>query len=275
MAEKKVVKVLIAGKVMTMSGYESEEYMQKVAAYINSKIEEYEKTDAFRHASSDIRHRMLELNFADSYFKEKEHVEDLELRLKEKVNELDEMKHNYVNSQVMVEDQKKDISTLEAKLREAETSITRLQTTLKERDKVLADLQSAAKEQNAARIQTFNAKQPEAAESKQPEQPAGAAVAKAPEPQFTQQSLEDLLPPNEAAQPQPAAPSPTIVVSPAETPVRQQTEAATVQTSSVQTAATSPREEEESSGRGRETVPVDTRPSGDAFRSNRNGKRRR
>ena len=29
MAEKKVIKVLIGGKVMTMSGYESEEYMQR------------------------------------------------------------------------------------------------------------------------------------------------------------------------------------------------------------------------------------------------------
>ena len=146
MAEKRVIKVLIAGKVMTMSGYESEEYMQKVAAYINSKIEEYEKTDAFRHASADIRHRMLELNFADSYFKEKEHADDLEQRLKDKINELDEMKHNYVNSQVMVDDQKKDVGSLEAKLRESEKSVTRLQTTLQEREKTIADLQAALKE---------------------------------------------------------------------------------------------------------------------------------
>ncbi len=146
MAEKRVIKVLIAGKVMTMSGYESEEYMQKVAAYINSKIEEYEKTDAFRHASSDIRHRMLELNFADSYFKEKEHADELEQRLKDKINELDEMKHNYVNSQVMVDDQKKDVGSLEIKLRESEKNVTRLQTTLQEREKTIADLQAALKE---------------------------------------------------------------------------------------------------------------------------------
>ena len=146
MAEKRVIKVLIAGKVMTMSGYESEEYMQKVAAYINSKLEEYEKTDAFRHASADIRHRMLELNFADSYFKEKEHAEDLEARLKDKINELDEMKHNYVNSQVMVDDQKKDVESLETKLRESEKTVTRLQTTLQERERTIADLQAALKE---------------------------------------------------------------------------------------------------------------------------------
>ncbi|MCR5251405.1 MAG: cell division protein ZapA [Lachnospiraceae bacterium] len=265
MAEKKVVKVLIAGKVMTMSGYESEEYMQKVAAYINSKIEEYEKTDAFRHASSDIRHRMLELNFADSYFKEKEHVEDLELRLKEKVNELDEMKHNYVNSQVMVEDQKKDLSTLEAKLREAETTITRLQTTLKERDKTLTDLQSAAREQghqtvvaaqNPAPVQASAQVQapagaPAAAPAPAPAPAPSATAPKAAEPQFTQQSIEDLYGEE---------------VKPAERePIR------------VEFVTASTPKEDAGAGEGKapEITPTDTRPSGDAFRSNRNGKRRR
>ncbi len=147
MADKKVIKVLIAGKVMTMSGYESEEYMQKVAAYINSKIEEYEKTDAFRHASSDIRHRMLELNFADSYFKEKEHAEELEQRVKDKIDELDEMKHNYVNSQVMVEDQKKDVGSLESKLHESDRLITELKTTLAEREKTIEQLKGSSREE--------------------------------------------------------------------------------------------------------------------------------
>ena len=77
MAEKKVIKVLIAGKVMTMSGYESEEYMQKVAGYINSKIEEYEKMDFFRHASSDIKHRMLELNSRTTISRKKSTVRSL------------------------------------------------------------------------------------------------------------------------------------------------------------------------------------------------------
>lgn len=178
MAEKRVIKVLIAGKVMTMSGYESEEYMQKVTAYINSKIEEYEKADAFRRASADIRHRMLELNFADSYFKEKEHAEDLEQRLKDKINELDEMKHNYVNSQVMVDDQKKDVGSLEAKLRESEKSITRLQTTLTEREKTIADLQAALKEAG---------RDPRTMEP---------VIKK--EPEYVQTSIEDLLGVNKA-----------------------------------------------------------------------------
>ena len=37
MSAKKSAEVLIGGKVYTLSGYEEEEYLQKVAAYINNK----------------------------------------------------------------------------------------------------------------------------------------------------------------------------------------------------------------------------------------------
>ena len=38
MAVKNTTQVLIGGKIMTLSGYESEEYLQKVAYYINNKM---------------------------------------------------------------------------------------------------------------------------------------------------------------------------------------------------------------------------------------------
>ena len=37
MSAKNTTQVLIGGKIITLSGYESEEYLQKVAAYINHK----------------------------------------------------------------------------------------------------------------------------------------------------------------------------------------------------------------------------------------------
>ena len=40
MSEKSSAEVIIGGKVYTLSGYEGEEYLQKVAAYINNKINE-------------------------------------------------------------------------------------------------------------------------------------------------------------------------------------------------------------------------------------------
>ena len=42
MAEKTSAEVVIGGKVYTLSGYESEEYLQKVAVYINGKLNEFD-----------------------------------------------------------------------------------------------------------------------------------------------------------------------------------------------------------------------------------------
>ena len=48
MSAKTDTEVVIGGKMFTLSGYESEEYLQKVASYINNKITEYSKVDSFR-----------------------------------------------------------------------------------------------------------------------------------------------------------------------------------------------------------------------------------
>ena len=40
MASKNNTQVIIDGKVYTLSGYESEDYLQKVAGYLNNKITE-------------------------------------------------------------------------------------------------------------------------------------------------------------------------------------------------------------------------------------------
>ena len=40
MSAKNSVTVVIAGKVTRLSGYESEEYLQRVASYLNHKISE-------------------------------------------------------------------------------------------------------------------------------------------------------------------------------------------------------------------------------------------
>ena len=40
MAVKNTAQVVIGGKIFTLGGYESEEYFQKVASYINNKMAE-------------------------------------------------------------------------------------------------------------------------------------------------------------------------------------------------------------------------------------------
>ena len=57
MAEKTSAEVIIGGKVYTLSGYEGEEYLQKVATYINNKLGEFqgmeELTQSIRRHEGD------------------------------------------------------------------------------------------------------------------------------------------------------------------------------------------------------------------------------
>ena len=54
MSVKTSADVLIGGKIYTLSGYESEEYLQKVANYINNKINEFDEMEQFRQIPADM-----------------------------------------------------------------------------------------------------------------------------------------------------------------------------------------------------------------------------
>ena len=84
MSAKNETEVVIGGKTLTLSGYESEEYLQKVAAYINAKISDFKKSDHFRRQTIDMQATMIELNIADDYFKAKKMADELENTLENK-----------------------------------------------------------------------------------------------------------------------------------------------------------------------------------------------
>ena len=83
MAAKKDIQVVIGGKVYTLSGYESEEYLQKIALYINNKMDEMDQISNYRRLSVDMQKTLLELNMADDYYKAKRQIELLETDIEE------------------------------------------------------------------------------------------------------------------------------------------------------------------------------------------------
>lgn len=104
MSEKTSADVIIGGKVYTLSGYEGEEYLQRVAAYINNKINEFNGMESLRHFPNDMRSILLELNIADDYFKAKAQVEKLEEELSQKNKEIYDLKHDLISSRIQSED---------------------------------------------------------------------------------------------------------------------------------------------------------------------------
>lgn len=131
MSVKTDTEVIIGGKVFTLSGYESEEYLQKVASYINNKMTEYGKVDSFKRQPLDTQNVLLQLNIADDYFKAKKQISLLEEEIKSKEKELYNLKHELIASQIKLENTEKNVKNLQSELNESSKKIIRLETELK------------------------------------------------------------------------------------------------------------------------------------------------
>ena len=131
-SSKTDTEVIIGGKVFTLSGYESEEYLQKVASYINNKVNEYSKLDNFRRQPVDTQGVLLQLNIADDYFKAKQQISLLEEELKNKEKEMYDLKHELIASQIKLENTEKNVKNLQLDANENAKKIVRLETELAE-----------------------------------------------------------------------------------------------------------------------------------------------
>ena len=63
-SSKNYTEVLIGGKVFTLSGFESEDYLQKVSTYLNHKLDECSNSEGYRKQSAETRSILLALNIA-------------------------------------------------------------------------------------------------------------------------------------------------------------------------------------------------------------------
>ena len=135
MATRTDTEVIIGGKVFTLSGYESEEYLQRVASYINNKVAEYGKVDSFRRQPVDMQNVLLQLNIADDYFKAKKQIDILEEDIANKEKEIYDLKHELIAAQMKLETTEKSVKKLQQELNENAKKIVRMETELKEHKK--------------------------------------------------------------------------------------------------------------------------------------------
>ena len=130
MSSKNKTEVLIDGKIYTLSGYESEEYLQRVATYINNKLAELKKLDGYARLSQELKSILLELNVADDYFKAKNQVEMVEEELAQKDQELYDLKHELISTQIKLEDAAKELEASKEQATEYQKQIVKLETEL-------------------------------------------------------------------------------------------------------------------------------------------------
>ena len=132
MAEKTIADVIIGGKVYTLSGYEDEAYLQKVASYINNKMNELDAVEAFKRFPFDMKSVLVHLNIADDYFKAKTHLEKLEAEVETKEKEIYDLKHDLISNQIKLESDESALKELEAENKELMLKIARLEAALED-----------------------------------------------------------------------------------------------------------------------------------------------
>ena len=135
MAEKTSAEVVIGGKVYTLSGYESEEYLQKVAVYINGKLNEFDSIEGYQRFPADMKATLLQLNIADDYFKEKKQSIALESDVEEKDKEMYDLKHELISTQIKFENLERDLEKEKNENQQLQMKIVKLEAEMKNHKK--------------------------------------------------------------------------------------------------------------------------------------------
>lgn len=129
------IEVIINNKRYTLSGYESEEYLQKIASYINSKHQEFRSKDAYKFLDADLKNILMQINIADDFYKNRDRMNEVEKDNEAKSKEIFDLKHEIIQAQTKLDSTQKEIEELKKELYEAQKQIVRLETELNEIEK--------------------------------------------------------------------------------------------------------------------------------------------
>ena len=130
MSGKNSVEVIIEGKVYNLGGYESEEYMQKIANFVNNKLEEVKKLESYPYHSIELRHILMYINLGDEYFKAKKKTDSLQEEIEMKDRLMYDMKHELIDAQLTSEAAEKTMNDLQKENNDLKKKLVKLETEL-------------------------------------------------------------------------------------------------------------------------------------------------
>ncbi len=130
MKKRTDIDVIINNKRYTLCGYESEEYLQKVAGYINGKYNEMKQQDSYRILDADMKNILMQINIADDYFKLKKQLEDSDIGNTGKSNEIFSLKNEIIVLRNKLEEAEREKKILRQENIEEQKNVVRLETEL-------------------------------------------------------------------------------------------------------------------------------------------------
>jgi len=120
---KNKIEVRILGKDYVVKGLETDEYIQRVALYIDKKMNEVSKTD--HRLNTALVAVLTAINVADDYFKSIDSFKELQEEFKGKTDDLEKTKAG-------LKEALEEISTLREKLTEQQFELVKTKTELKD-----------------------------------------------------------------------------------------------------------------------------------------------
>jgi len=129
------MEVIINNKRYTLSGYEGEEYLHKIASYINNKHLEFRSKDAYRFMDAELKNILMQINIADDYFKMVDKMKEVQSESDAKSNEIFDLKHEVISIQSKLLSTERELETLQKELYENQKKMIRLETELGDADK--------------------------------------------------------------------------------------------------------------------------------------------
>lgn len=112
MSSKNMKEVLIGGKIYRLGGYESDEYLEQVAAYLNNKMIQLEKLGSLSRLSAELKNLQVQINVCDDYFKAKRQAEVFEEEMNLREHQLYDLKHELATLTLGSEKKDKEIERL-------------------------------------------------------------------------------------------------------------------------------------------------------------------
>lgn len=132
MNKRNDVEVIINGKQYSMGGYESAEYLQKVASYLNAKYADFKQQASYMKLEPDARNVLMQINLADDYFKAKRRKEETAAEAEEKSREIAELRRELITLQTKLEAAELEEKALREENLELQKKLIRLETELEE-----------------------------------------------------------------------------------------------------------------------------------------------
>ena len=132
-SSRNYTEVLIGGKVFTLSGFESEEYLQRVSTYLNHKITECSNIEGYRRQNAETRSTLLALNIADDYFKAKRQGAALEQDVEQKDKEMYDLKHELISTQIKCEGLEQELEKIKEENQKLQMQLVKMEVEMKNR----------------------------------------------------------------------------------------------------------------------------------------------